>query len=361
MKKDEKMAGIPLRVAVVGQGRSGFDIHVARLRNDARFQIVAVAEFDKARRDQSARELGCKTYRNHSKMLKETDAELVIVSSYSFSHAPIACQALEAGKNVLVEKPIAMNTGWVDRMIAARDISGKKLFPFHNYRYTREYVHLREVIASGILGDVFEIRLRSLAFSRRNDWQTTRLYGGGVLNNTCPHFIDLLLQMLQSPVVEVFSDLKLVQNVGDVENHVRVIMKGKNGRIADMFVSSADAFPEPKWTVLGSTGSLVCDGTTTQIKYFEEGKLQRPYSVRRGPSLNRSYSFSDTIPWEEKTMPAEATVPHDLHDNVYSVLREGGRQDITVEDVREVVRITQRARKEAGFYGGAARAFNPEA
>ncbi|HQK21484.1 MAG TPA: Gfo/Idh/MocA family oxidoreductase [Candidatus Latescibacteria bacterium] len=350
----------PLRVAIVGQGRSGYDIHVARLRNDSRFRIVAVADFDKARREQSARELGCKTYRTHAEMLRRTDAELVIVSSYSFSHAPIACQALEAGKHVLVEKPIAMNTRWVDRMIRARDQSGKCLFPFHNYRYTKEYLHLKEMIASGILGDVFEIRMRALAFSRRNDWQTTRLYGGGVLNNTCPHFLDLLLQMLQSPVAEVFTDLKLVQNVGDVENHVRVIIKGRNGRIADMLVSSADAFPEPKWTILGSNGTLICDGRTSELRYFDPGDLQKGYGVRRGPSPNRSYDFADSIPWKQKTVAAESHVPHDLHDNVFAVLRENAAQDITVEDVRDVVAITERARRKDGFYGGVSRAYNPE-
>jgi len=355
------MAANPIKVAVVGQGRSGYAIHVNRLREDRRFRIVAVADFDKGRREQTRSELGCEAYADHRTMLRRADAELVIVSSYSFTHAPIACEVLESGRHALVEKPLAMNTKWVDRMIAARDKAGKKLFPFHNYRYTKEYRHLREVMASGLLGDIFEIRIRLLGFSRRNDWQTLRRYGGGVLNNTCPHFLDLALQMLESPVVEVFSDLKLVQNVGDVENHVRVIMKGRNGRVANMLVSSADAFPEPKWTLLGSCGTLTCDGSTTRIKYFDPSQLQKPYRVVPGPSPGRSYNFNDAIPWQEKTMPADANVPHDLHDNVYAVIREGAKQDIVLEDVREVVRITERARKKDGFYGAVSRKINPEA
>jgi predicted dehydrogenase len=348
-------------VAVVGQGRSGYDIHVRRLRDDSRFRIVAVADFDRARREQTRAEVGCKAYPDHRSMLRETDAELIVVSSYSFSHAPITIEALDSGRHVLVEKPIAMNTTWADRIIRARNRAKKKVFPFHNYRYTQEYVHLREVMRHGPLGVIFEIRIRLLGFSRRNDWQTLRRYGGGVLNNTCPHFLDLALEMLESPVVEVFSDLKLVANVGDVEDHVRIIMKAKNGRIADLLASSADAFPEPKWTILGSRGTLVCDGNRTQVKSYDPGQARKPYRVHSGPSPGRSYDFGGELPWQEKTLPVAAKVPHDLHDNVYAVLREGTRQDITLEDVHEVVRITELARRKDGFYGGVSRRINPEA
>jgi scyllo-inositol 2-dehydrogenase (NADP+) len=350
----------PVTVAVVGQGRSGRDIHVHRLRDDSDFKIVAVADFDEGRRALAAEELGCAVYPDHRAMLKETDADLVIVSSYSFTHSLVAIEALEAGHNVLVEKPIAMNTDWVDRMIAAREASGKRLFPFHNYRYFPEFRYLKEVIDNKRIGDVFEIRCRLLGFSRRNDWQTLRRYGGGVLNNTCPHFIDLLLQMLGAPVAEVFSDLKLAVNIGDVEDHVRIIMRGENECIADMLVSSVAAFPEPKWTLLGTRGSLICDGSEAQIKSFDPSDLPS-YEVSRGPSPNRSYDFGGKIDFQETTEPVTADIPYDVHGNIYSVLREGAKQDIMIEDVREVVRITEAARKKAGFYGGTSRKINPEA
>jgi predicted dehydrogenase len=293
-------------------------------------------------------------------MLKKAEADLVIVSSYSFSHTPVAIEALETGHPVLVEKPIAMNTAWFDRLISARDASGKRVFPFHNYRYFPEYRYLRRIIDEKAIGDVFEIRCRLLGFSRRNDWQTLREYGGGVLNNTCPHFIDLLLQMVGAPVDEFFTDLKLVTNVGDAENHVRIIMRGKNGRTADLLVSSIDAFPEPKWTVLGSRGTLISDGKTAQIKYFDKGDLP-PYRVKRGPSPNRSYDFGGKIDFKERTETINESIPHDLHDNIYMVLQEGGKQDIMLEDVHEVVRITEAARKKDGFYGDLSRKMNPEA
>ncbi len=354
----EQGSAAPIRAAVIGQGRSGYDIHVARMKDDDRFEVVAVADFAKDRREYTAAELGCETYPDHRALLEGTDAELVVVSTYSFTHSKVAVEALEAGFNVLVEKPLAMDTRWFDRMVEARDAAGKLFFPFHNYRFFPEFIRLKEVMAEGILGEIFEIRMRALGFSRRNDWQTLREYGGGVLNNSCPHFLDLLIQLLEAPVAEEFTDLKLVQNVGDAENHVRVIMKGENGRIADMLVSSVDAFPEPKWTILGSTGTLISDGKTMTIRAFDEAELP-PYVVRPGPSLNRAYDFGDnSVPLKEETRTIDP-VHGDYYDNVYSVMRKGAAQVVTLEQVRDVVRISEKARKKDGFYGGISRAINP--
>ena len=340
-----------VKVAVIGLGRSGWDIHVARMRGDARFQIVAVADFEADRISEAEAELGCRPFKRYRDMLKSTDAELVVVSSYSSTHAPIACDVLASGRHALVEKPVAMSVRQVQRTIDTATENGKRFFPFHNYRYTKDYRHLREVMASRLLGEVFEVRIRLLDFSRRNDWQTLRKNGGGVLNNTCPHFLDIALQLLESRVVEVFSDLKLTTDVGDAEDHVRIIVKGQNGRVVDLLASTSCAFPEPKWTVLGTCGTLTSDGTTSHIKCFDPSKLG-PLSVRDGPALDRKYANDDRIPWEEKTVPSAGAVPHDLYDNLYAVLREGGDQDIPPEEIIEVVRITERARRKDGFYGG---------
>jgi len=132
MNEEEIVSTEPIKTAVIGLGRSGWDIHVRRMRGDERFKITAVADFLPERREEAEAEFGCTTFGDHKALLKAADAELVVVSSYSFTHAPIACEALNAGYHVLVEKPIATNVEQVDRMRTARDRSGKKLFVFFN-------------------------------------------------------------------------------------------------------------------------------------------------------------------------------------------------------------------------------------
>src|SRR5687768_13072941 len=180
----------PIKVGVMGLGRAGWDIHVARLRKDERFQITAVADFLEERRREAEDSFGCTSHADFNSLLREADCELIVIASPSVDHTPQSIAALKSGRHVVVEKPMALGTAGATRMIKAAEAADKKLFVHQNYRYNQDVRHVQEIIKSGILGKVFEIRIRVLHFTRRNDWQTLQKYGGGTLNNTCPHIID---------------------------------------------------------------------------------------------------------------------------------------------------------------------------
>lgn len=335
----------PIKVAVVGLGRSGWGIHVKRMRGDKRFVLTAVADLEASRRSEAASEFGCATFSSFEELLQNADCELIVLASQSVDHGPQSVAALESGRHVIVEKPMAMNADEATRMIEASEAAGKKLFVHQNYRYHADVRHIQEVIQSGLLGRVFEIRIRLLSFSRRNDWQTLKKFGGGNLNNTCPHFIDASLLLLESPVKSMFSDLQLTTDVGDADDHAKLIFKGENGRVIDLEVSTSCAWTEPKWTVLGTTGTLRSDGKTSQIKYFDPEQLQ-PLVVNEAPPEGRRYGSGETLPWQEETRPSLAEVTTDFYDNVYGVLRENQAMDIKPEDAREIIRIIEAAHRE---------------
>lgn len=339
------MTNQKIRVGVVGLGRAGWDIHIRRLRDDERFEIGAVADFEATRRAEAQDEFGCAAYADFDSLLRESDCEIVVLASPSAQHAPQSIAVLEAGKHVVVEKPMALNTAEAGQMIEAARAADKKLFVHQNFRYNPQVAHLREIIASGILGDVFEIRMRALSFNRRNDWQTLQKLGGGTLNNTCPHFIDLALLMLESPVKQVFSDLKLTTDAGDADDHVKMLFKGENRRVIDLEVSTSCAFAEPRWTLLGTAGTLRSDGQTSELKYFDPSELS-PLTVDEAPPAGRKYGNGEVLPWREEQRPTEGAVSSDFYDNVFTVLREGAALDITPESVREVIRIIEDAHRD---------------
>src|ERR1051325_1237811 len=263
----------PIKVAVVGLGRAGWDIHVRRMRGRPEFQITAIADFEEARRNEAKAEFACATFHDYRSLLKSADAELVVVASQSSTHAEISIAALKSGRHVVVEKPMATSVKDAQRMTAACRAARKNLFVHQNYRYLPDSRHVMEVVRSGKpIGDVFEIRIRNLGFARRNDWQTLKKYGGGVLNNAGPHFVDIALQLLESPLKDLWSDLQLITDAGDTEDHVKLLLRGKNGRVVDIELCTSCAFPEPKWTLLGSNGTLVSDGKTSQVKRFDPAK-----------------------------------------------------------------------------------------
>jgi predicted dehydrogenase len=334
-----------IKVGVVGLGRSGWNIHVARLRKDGRFQITAVCDLQEDRLQEARNEFGCETFTDFKQLLKNADCELVVIASQSVDHGPQSIAALKSGRHVVVEKPMAMSTAEATRMIKAAEVADKKLFVHQNYRYNPDIRHIQEVIKSGILGRIFEVRIRALGFSRRNDWQTLQKFGGGNLNNTCPHFIDAALLLLDSPVKRLFTDLQLTTDVGDADDHAKLLFKGENGRVIDLEVSTSCAFREPKWTLLGTTGTLISDGATSQLKYFDPRKAP-PLKVNEETPAGRKYGSGDVLPWQEEERPSTAEVPTDFYDNVHAVIRNRKKMDIAPEHVREVIRIMEIAHRE---------------
>jgi predicted dehydrogenase len=336
----------PIKVGVVGLGRAGWNIHVHRMRGDQRFIITDVCDLQKDRLKEANEEFGCNTFTNFEDFLKNAECELVVIASQSVAHAPQSIAALKSGRDVLVEKPMSITSAEATKMIKAAQAADKKLFVHQNYRYHADVQYLRELLAGKLLGDVFEIRIRALGFSRRSDWQTLQKFGGGTLNNTCPHFIDTALLLLGSPVKQQFSDLKLTVDAGDADDHVKILLKGENGRVIDLEVSTTCAFSETKWTVLGTAGTLKSDGSTSTIKYFDPRKL-RPLVVTETPAEGRKYGNDDKIPWQEAIEPSIPKNPSgDYYDNVWRVLRYGAEQDVKPEEVYEVMRVIEKAHKD---------------
>ena len=108
----------PIRTAVAGLGRAGWNMHVAAVRGRKDFVLTDVIDLEEKRREEARAEFGCRTFRSWSKFLRESDAELVVVATQSKDHARQSLQALKAGLHVLVETPMATRVRDADRMIA---------------------------------------------------------------------------------------------------------------------------------------------------------------------------------------------------------------------------------------------------
>ncbi len=343
----------PIRYGIVALGRAGWDIHVAALRNRADAKIVACADPMPERRAQAESELGCKTYPTLAKLLKDEDVEVVVIATPSSQHARDTKKALAAGKHVICEKPMAMSLAETDSVIKAAQASGRQLFIHQNYRFWPEYNHFRAVVDSGIIGRLYHIRHYQTLFVRRNDWQTLVKNGGGTLNNTCPHFIDVLIQLIGSPITTIVGDLQRIASVGDADDHVKLFLRGENGVTADLEVSNGQSLTTllPKWILCGTQGTLVSDGVTSTIRYFDPAQVP-PLAAIDAPATDRRYGNDDKLPWQEKTMSVEErSDKREFYDNVVEVLRENKPMRVTLEQVRELMRVIAMARKGTKFSG----------
>ncbi len=339
----------PVRMAVVGLGRAGWGLHVQAIRGREDFVLTEVVDLDAARRAEAEREFGCKSFSDFRTFLRQATAELVVIASQSQEHAPMALAALAAGKHVLVEKPIATRFSDIDRMMAAAEKSGTLLTVHQSARLYGDLLHIQEVVRRGVLGKVFNVQRTACGFGRRNDWQTLRKYGGGQLNNTGVHFIDQVMQVLDSPATQVFGDLQQILNPGDVEDHVKVVFRTESGAVGEVQLAVC-ALPLPTWVVMGTRGSLVCDGKTSKLRYMK-GKLSALKPMDSTAVPNRQYGIpgGDTIEFVEEEIPATASSPKNFYDYLYDSLRKGKPLLVTAQSVRRTMEVVKLARRGTKF------------
>jgi len=334
------MTQTPIRVGIAGLGRSGWDIHAHLLAPIGQhFQVIAVVDADAARREEAIERFDCQAYAGYTDLLHDPTVELVVVSLPSFAHAQAAVDAMQAGKHVICEKPMATTLADADRMIAAAEVTGKVLTIFQQRRYNPDFLKVKAVIDSGLLGRIVQIRITESRFSRRWDWQTLQKFGGGSLNNTGPHFLDQALQLFgDHEIGEVFCHLDRTLTLGDADDHLKLVLKGPGAPTLDIEISSCHAYPSETWNIMGTRGGLA--GSTRQLrwKWIVDAELPaRELDIR--PTPNRSYNRDELI-WHEDSWEMSGTLNEEytnFYHDLYGTLRESKPLAITPQSVRRVM------------------------
>jgi len=354
MAKAKKTAGTkPIRLGIWGMGRAGLGMHCEEIKNKTSlYQIVAACDILPERLNLMADKYGCRTYKNAKEFLADPAIEMVSIATRSCDHLQHAIQALKAGKHVFLEKPMTLTYAEAKKLQAAAKKAKGNLYIRHNRRFEPCFQHIREIIASGILGEVFEIKLRRVQFQRRDDWQTLKRFGGGQLLNWGPHIIDHGLRLLEAPLKHLWSDLKCVAAAGDAEDHLKIVMTGKNGRIVDIEISGGAAISEPEYLVWGTKGALSAAGNTITLKYLDPKKKLAPRKPNPGTPGVGVFGSPDPLPWLEKTIevkPAKKVDMTIIWDEMYLALRHKAKFPITLDEAVAVMQVVSAVKKGTRF------------
>jgi predicted dehydrogenase len=136
---------------LIGCGIYG-KVHAGVIQNDTRAKLKGLWSFTRARGEMSARMLGCRQYGTWRELVGDTEIDCVSITTPDFAHTEYALAALDAGKHVLLEKPMAMSANECRRIIAARDASGKTLMVNYHNRWYPAFIAARDAIMAGTIG-----------------------------------------------------------------------------------------------------------------------------------------------------------------------------------------------------------------
>ncbi len=292
-----------IRVGIAGQGRSGYKIHAHWLRQDLeKYRIVAVADQLPDRRRDAINELGARVFKDYRDLLRAGGFDLFINALPTPLHVPGTLEALNAGYDVVSEKPMAGTLKDFDRMVTTARRARRILAPFQNNRLQPFFLKMREILESGILGKILYIRSQWGAYGRRWDWQTLRRNMGGVLFNTGPHAIDQALMLFgdqEDP--KVFCKMMCHNPFeGDADDFCALSLHGRKSPLIEILISQYQTFPQGEmYNVSGTLGGLTANWNSIHWKYYDPRKAPKQKMWRKW-SVNRAYP-SETLPWEEGT------------------------------------------------------------
>ena len=208
-----------------------------------------------------------RTYTDFAEMLKDPEIDVVSVCTPSGLHADMAVQALRAGKNVLVEKPMDIAVDKILMIEKARQETGLKVGGIFQNRRNAIMEPFKAAVDSGRLGEIYAAFFRvnwhrdDNYFLANGGWRGTwAMDGGGSLMNQGVHTVDLM-QWLLGDVESIKSNMRVVNHKIETEDFTQSTVKFRSGTVAT-FISTTCAYPGmgTELQVTGTNGSIHIDG-----------------------------------------------------------------------------------------------------
>jgi predicted dehydrogenase len=234
-----------LKTGIIGCGKVT-GIHAAALKAMANASFTAIYSRDAKKAAEYASRYGVKPYTSITEMIQREQLDMVTICTPHPAHAGPTIEALRAGANVLIEKPLASSLEDCDAMLAVAKETGKKIGIISQRRFYAPCQRLKAAIDAGkigkpALGTVAMFGWRNEDYYKSDPWRGKwKEEGGGVLVNQAPHQLDLLQWFMGSEIEEVYGTWKNINHPYiEVEDTALAILKFKNGAVANIIVSNA--------------------------------------------------------------------------------------------------------------------------
>ncbi|MCI8787883.1 MAG: Gfo/Idh/MocA family oxidoreductase [Lachnospiraceae bacterium] len=337
------------KMAIVGfGGMAGW--HYNEIQTIEGLEIAGIWDIREERRVYAAEEKGLHVYSGLEDLLADSETDLVLIATPNDVHKPVAIAAMEAGKNVVSEKPVTLCSQDLREMIETSDRTGRFLTVHQNRRWDEDFLTVKKILEEGKLGEVF--RVESRVHGSRGipgDWRQEKEHGGGMILDWGVHLLDQLLQL--------FSDVP-VRSVYGVETHVtnQLVDDGfyaeiafENGVTALVEVGTSNFVSLPRWYVLGADGTAVVEDWELHGKIVRATGVNEkdvtPVITAAGLTKTMAPRRDDSIFTEE--LPKVTSDVREFYINVMAVLEGREKSRIQLPEVMRVMKLMEAIHQSA--------------
>jgi len=274
-------------------------------------------------------------YTSHTEMLAAEQLDLVAVATPHNLHAPLAIDALNAGANVITEKPMATTYQDCVAMIEAGRANDRFVTVFHNRRLDTWFLAARDVMRDGLLGAVIEINVGIAYAPSLATWRGYKEASGGLMFDWGAHLVDYALHFDESAVQAVSgvltSNPDAPAEANELHGTLRVYFA--SGTTANVIVSAADRHCPQRYKIIGTKGTLVDDWS-----HAPEGMMKVYGRLSGGEATETEVAYRQSR-------------AQDLYDSIAARLRGTGELMVSAESSAQVINVlctAERSSKQGG-------------
>jgi len=333
---------------IIGFGFMGH-VHEDMLENKvAGAKVVAICDIDEANMTDAITPDVLKFTRYEDLLaIKEIDTVLVVIPNHL--HKDCVIKAADAGKNIICEKPAALNVAELDEMMAAVERNQVRFTVHQQRRFDKDFQTMKAVYDQKSLGNLYTIQSKLYGLNgNMHDWHVFKKYGGGMLFDWGVHLLDQMLFMVEGNLSTVYADVRSVIN-GEVDDYFKILLRFANGITAEVelgtyFLKDAERWFERHWFLGGDKGTAYVDGFDPVGGIARTAHLLR--SVDKKPTMSKSgptRSFGPPQPGVLLTeaLPEVQTSHPMFFEDYLAALRENRPFLVKAEEVRRVLSLME--------------------
>ncbi|MGA8787832.1 MAG: Gfo/Idh/MocA family oxidoreductase [Paenarthrobacter sp.] len=279
------MTSQPIRTAVAGFGLSGSVFHAPFIASNPAYELAVISTSDESRQAKAKdRYPQANIVSTPEDILALADQlDLIVLGTPPATHFPLAKAALEAGLDVVVDKPFTVRSAEGEELIGLAAQLGRVLTVYQNRRWDGDSLTVRKLLDAGTLGTVtrFEVGMERWAPEIAKAWKAsaTAEDGGGVLFDLGTHVLDLCLQFF-GPATVTYAEIQARRPQESVDDDVFLALRHQSGVVSHVTINLTSHLHGPRFRILGTEGGFVKFGADPQEPYVLGGGL--PTDARYG-------------------------------------------------------------------------------
>lgn len=255
-------------------GMSGKVFHAPFLKEHPGFFISAVVE--RSKEESKVKYPEATIYRSVEEMLQQADVELVIINTPVQTHYEYAKKALEAGKNIIVEKPFTVNVSEAEELVQLAEEKGLFLSVYQNRRFDRDFLQVQKILNDKKTGNIKEVEIRFDRFrtkaSGKQHKESPDQLGSGSLHDLGAHLVDQAVQYFGYPE-KLFADVFSMKGAEFANDYFEILLFYKNNLRVRLKSSVFSKEGHYAYTIHGDRGTFLQERTDNQENELVAGAI----------------------------------------------------------------------------------------